>query len=88
MIEVVAAQNLNAFGRESVGVIDALPGLDRLRLTPAQIARGCGRVRNPEIGLHAGRKDLARDRPTVDRDRIFLDRRLGDLTESGRRDER
>ncbi len=83
MIEVVAAQNLNAFGGHAVGVIDALPGLDRLRLAPAQIASGCGRVGNPEIGLHAGRQDLARHGAAVDRDRIFLDRRLDDLTESG-----
>ena len=77
--------------KESISIAvlnDALPGLDRLRFAPTKIARGCGRVRSPEIGFHAGRKDLTRDRPAVDRDRILLDRRLDDLTESGRRAER
>ena len=88
MIDVVAPEHLDAFRRLAVGVVDALPGRDRLWLAPAQVTHRRRREGDAEIGAHAAVEQLSRDRAAVDGDRVVGDRpfhNLGGGSGSGKR---
>jgi len=59
MIEVMAAQNLDAFRRKAVRIIDARPERQRLGRSPPQFTNGRSRIGNPEIGPDARGQKLA-----------------------------
>src|SRR5215467_13501392 len=54
MVEIVAAKNLDAFGRKAVGVVYTDPGLQRLRLSPSQLTNRWRNVGDAEIRFDAG----------------------------------
>src|SRR5690606_25882747 len=83
VIYVAVAQGLHAFGREAIGVIDALPRGARLRRLPAEVAeRGLGEG-DAEIGVHAGIEHLAGDEAGGRLDGIAGNRRGDDLRRDG-----
>ena len=74
MIDVMASQHLDAFRGLAVGVIDALPWRDRLRLAPAQVADRRRREGHAKIGADAAVEQRPRQRAAVNDDRIVRDR--------------
>ncbi len=79
MIDVVRPEDLDALGRKAIRIVDALPRLARLWLTPAQITRWRRGEWHTEVGSHTGWQQFAADIARVDCDRIAGNRVLNDL---------
>ena len=74
MVQRGGAQRDVAVGDLAVGIVDALPGLGRLRRRPAQLAHRRRGERHAQIGLHAAVQKRARQLAGLDGDGIARNR--------------
>ena len=79
MVDVVRTQDLDALGREAVGIEDAFPRPDGLRLTPAKGARRGHGKWHAKICANTGVQQLPCDLAAIDGNRVAGNRALDDL---------